>query len=155
MDAMDPTDFQAPCNCGALGDHPRNSNCGHIPVVEIEVTGSRSACLEAVGFLRTGYYVDIRHEWQDPENGQWVFKIGAVRSHWQLGPHPVFTAPAGPAADAAVLDCLNDAVGLEVPKAEILALTNLTDATLANVLTALVKAGAIEHVAPGVYRKNL
>lgn len=155
MDAMDSTDLQAPCNCGALGDHPRTSDCSHFPVVEIEVTGSRSACLEAVGFLRTGYYATINHEWQNPESGQWVFRIGAVRSYWQLEPHPVPMELTGPAADAAVLAYLDDAMGLEVPEAEIRAITNLDDATLASSLAALVEAGGIEHVRPGYYRKNL
>lgn len=64
-----------------------------------------------------------------------------------------FKAPSEPAADAAVLACLDDAAGLEVPKSEILALTNLNEKTLANTLTSLVKVGAIERVKPGVYRK--
>ncbi|MGW6877137.1 hypothetical protein ACWGHA_32930 [Streptomyces xanthophaeus] len=66
-----------------------------------------------------------------------------------------FKAQPEPAADAAVLACLDEAAGLEVPKSDILALTNINEKTLANTLTDLVKKGAIERVKPGVYRKNL
>ncbi|OLZ72554.1 hypothetical protein AVW11_03950 [Streptomyces amritsarensis] len=83
---MDSTDFQAPCNCGALGDHPRNVNCDHLPIVEIEVTGRRSACLQAMGILRASYYVEIEHEWQDPETERWVFKLSAVENLWKTTP---------------------------------------------------------------------
>lgn len=89
MDSTD--DLQPPCNCGALGDHPGNPNCAHLPLVEIEVSGGRSACLQAIGFLRTGYMVDIKHQWQDPETESWVFKVSAGKTY--LRP---FTAPAPP-----------------------------------------------------------
>ncbi|WP_098007867.1 type IV secretory system conjugative DNA transfer family protein [Streptomyces sp. sk226] len=63
-------------------------------------------------------------------------------------------APAEPTADAAVLAVLNDALGLEVPKSDIVTLTGINEKTLSNTLTALVKNGTIERVTPGVYRKN-
>ncbi|MFG2716422.1 hypothetical protein ACGFX2_38765 [Streptomyces goshikiensis] len=157
---MEPTegssDFEAPCNCGALGDHPANRNCTHQPVIQIEVTGGRSACLEALGVLRAHYHVFPEHEWQDPNSEQWVFKLGAVRNYWRpLAPPPVLTAPPAPTPEAAVLACLHDALGLEVDENAIGALTNLTDDTLATTLTALVKVGKVEHVRPGFYRKNV
>ncbi|MGW9374085.1 hypothetical protein ACWGVR_29230 [Streptomyces xanthophaeus] len=149
------SDFEAPCNCGALGDHAPNRNCSHQPVIQIEVTGGRSACLEALGVIRSHYYVFPEHEWQDPETEQWVFKIGAVRNYWRpLAPPPVFTAPVTPTPEAAVLACLNDPVGLEIGEEEIRVLTGLSEETLSNVLTALVNTGEIEHVTDGVYRKN-
>ncbi|MFD8954616.1 hypothetical protein ACFV0B_37820 [Streptomyces xanthophaeus] len=64
-------------------------------------------------------------------------------------------AQADPGADAAVLACLDDAAGLEVTKDDIRTLTGINEKTLSNTLTALVKAGAIERVRNGVYRKNL
>ncbi|MFF3062217.1 hypothetical protein [Streptomyces sp. NPDC057909] len=149
------SDFEAPCNCGALGDHVANRNCSHQPVIQIEVTGGRSACLEALGVLRAHYYVFPEHEWQDPHSEQWVFKLGAVRNYWRpLAPPPVLTAPEQPTPEAAVLACLYDALGLDVGENEICVLTNLNDETLSTTLTALVKIGKIEHVRPGVYRKN-
>ncbi|MCX4784470.1 hypothetical protein [Streptomyces sp. NBC_01264] len=149
------TDFQAPCNCGALGDHPRNPNCAHTSQVQIEVTGPRSACLEALGVLRASYHVFPEHEWQDPDTEQWVFKIGAARNYWRpLAPPPVFTAPVPPTPQVAVLACLNNPVGLEIGEEEIRVLTGLSEETLAGVLTDLVNTGAIEHVTYGVYRKN-
>ncbi|MFE2324611.1 hypothetical protein ACFXD5_11950 [Streptomyces sp. NPDC059385] len=83
---MDSIDFQAPCNCGALGDHPRNVNCDHFPIVKVEVTGRRSACLQTIAALRASYYVDIEHEWQDPETELWVFKLGAAENPWKTTP---------------------------------------------------------------------
>ncbi|MGW6877135.1 hypothetical protein ACWGHA_32920 [Streptomyces xanthophaeus] len=149
------SDFEAPCNCSALGDHAPNRNCSYQPVIQIEVTGGRSACLEALGVIRSHYYVFPEHEWQDPETEQWVFKIGAVRNYWRpLAPPPVFTAPVTPTPEAAVLACLNDPVGLEIGEEEIRVLTGLSEETLSNVLTALVNTGEIEHVTYGVYRKN-
>ncbi|MFD4866890.1 hypothetical protein OG906_42770 (plasmid) [Streptomyces sp. NBC_01426] len=148
------TDFQAPCNCGALGDHQANPNCAHSPTIRIELTGGRSACLEALGVLRASYYLFPEHEWQDPDTQEWVFKLGAVRSHWRPLPPPAPTAPVAPTPKAAVLAYLNDAVGLEVGEDAIRVLTNLDQETLANTLTTLVKTGEIEHVRPGVYRKN-
>ncbi|MGW4688523.1 hypothetical protein ACWEPM_27010 [Streptomyces sp. NPDC004244] len=153
MDSTD--DFPAPCNCGALGDHPRNPNCTHTSQVQIEVTGGRSACLEALGVLRAHYYVFPEHEWQDPQTEQWVFKLSAARNYWRpLAPPPVLTAPVTPTPEAAVLACLNDPVGVEITKDDIRVLTGLSEETLSNVLTALVNTGEIEHVTPGVYRKN-
>ncbi|MER6640990.1 hypothetical protein ABT285_36350 [Streptomyces microflavus] len=67
----------------------------------------------------------------------------------------VSKASAEPSADAAVLACLDDAVGLEVTKEDIRTLTGLNEKTLSNTLTALVKAGRVERIKPGVYRKNL
>ncbi|MFE6270468.1 hypothetical protein ACFVQ9_17000 [Streptomyces goshikiensis] len=156
---MEPTegsgDFEAPCNCGALGDHPRNPNCAHSPSIQIEVTGSRSACLEALGVLRAHYHVFPEHEWQDPQSQEWVLKLGAVRNYWRpLAPATVFTAPVEPTPEAAVLACLDDALGVEMPEATILALTGLNDETLSATLIALVKVGKIDHVRPGFYRKN-
>ncbi|MBT1183936.1 hypothetical protein HET69_07890 [Streptomyces sp. CJ_13] len=146
------SDFEAPCNCGALGDHPRNPNCAHSPAVQIEVTGGRSACLEALGVLRAHYYVVPEHEWQDPHSEQWVFKLGAVRNYW----HPLAppATPQAPTPEAAVLACLNDPVGVEIGDEEIRVLTGLSEETVSNVLTALVSTGEIEHVTHGVYRKN-
>ncbi|MFF3062219.1 hypothetical protein [Streptomyces sp. NPDC057909] len=103
---------------------------------------------------------DDRHQIADtPMNGDDEDAPGNT-SEWGGGggysppPGGGFKAPPEPAADAAVLQCLDDAVGLEVQKSTILALTNLNEKTLSNVLTDLVKKGAIERVKAGVYRKN-
>jgi hypothetical protein len=148
MDSTD--DLQPPCNCGALGDHPSNPNCVHLPLVEIEVTGGRSACLQALGFLRAGYLVDIKHEWQDPETEQWVFNVSAGKTY--LRP---YTAPAPPTPEAAVVACLDDQIGLEMSKSDLRTLTGIDSGTLSNTLTTLAAAGEIECTQPGVYRKNL
>ncbi|WP_405425587.1 hypothetical protein [Streptomyces erythrochromogenes] len=63
-------------------------------------------------------------------------------------------APADAGADAAVLAYLDTMLGLEVTKDDIRTLTGINEKTLSNVLTVLVKAGAVERVRPGVYRKN-
>ncbi|MFJ8982630.1 hypothetical protein [Streptomyces sp. NPDC102282] len=152
---MDSTDFRAPCNCGAFGDHPSNANCEHGSAVEIEVTGGRSACLQAIGSLRsTGYLVDIEHEWQDPETEQWVFKIGASNYVSRFAPPLQYTPPPTPTPEAAVLEVLNASLGVEASEYEIEVLTNLSPEILANTLTALVEAGEIQCLNPGVYRKD-
>ncbi|MGW6247930.1 hypothetical protein [Streptomyces roseolus] len=157
---MDPTedtpDFSAPCNCGALGDHASTADCVPFPVIHIEVTGSRPKCLEAIGVLRGTYEVSIETEWQDPGTGRWVFQLNAARTlrkvllNMGLG---TLTAPT-PDPDTAVLACLHDSLGLEVSKEEIRALTSLSEETLSTILTTLVTTGVIEHVGPGLYRKN-
>ncbi|MFJ7209507.1 hypothetical protein ACIQWR_39000 [Streptomyces sp. NPDC098789] len=157
---MEPTEdedieFEAPCNCGALGDHPRNPNCAHTGQVQIELTGGRSACLEALGVLRAHYHVFPEHEWQDPNSEEWVFQLSAVRDPWRpLVPHRPFTTEPEPTPEDAVLACLHDALGLEMDENAIGALANLHGETLSTTLTALVKVGKIEHVRPGYYRKN-
>ncbi|WP_432067406.1 hypothetical protein [Streptomyces sp. C10-9-1] len=65
----EPISLEAPCNCGALGDHERSTACNHSSIVQIGVTGDRSGCLQAIGVLRTSYYVYVEHEWQNPESG--------------------------------------------------------------------------------------
>ncbi|MFG2878848.1 hypothetical protein ACGFYU_28255 [Streptomyces sp. NPDC048337] len=103
---------------------------------------------------------DDRHQIADtPVNGEGDAPASSSGSDWGSGgyeppPGGGFKAPAEPAADVAILDCLDDHAGLEMPKATILALTGLNEKTLANTLTDLVKKGAIERVKPGVYRKN-
>ncbi|MFD6911777.1 hypothetical protein [Streptomyces virginiae] len=79
----EPISIEAPCNCGALGDHERTPACKHSSIVQIEVTGDRSGCLQAIGVLRTSYYVYVEHEWQNPESGSWVFQLGAVQNLWK------------------------------------------------------------------------
>ncbi|MGW6866506.1 hypothetical protein [Streptomyces sp. NPDC054901] len=153
MDSTD--DFPAPCNCGALGDHPRNPNCAHASQIQIEVTGGRSACLAALGVLRAHYYVFPEHEWQDPETEEWVFKIGAARNYWRpIAPPPVLSAPVAPTPEAAVLACLNDPPGLEISVDELRVLTGLSDEAITDVLTTLLSTGEIERINYGVYRKN-
>ncbi|MFE2324613.1 hypothetical protein ACFXD5_11960 [Streptomyces sp. NPDC059385] len=113
----------------------------------------------------------IRHElitwpkdWQDWDNRHDIAETSLMPDDSALGHGPGWgglppggfsKAPAEPSADAAVLACLDDAAGLEVSKDEIRTLTGINDKTLSNVLTALVKTGAIERVKPGVYRKTL
>ncbi|MFH9236048.1 hypothetical protein [Streptomyces globisporus] len=149
---MDSTDLQAPCNCGALGDHPRNPNCAHTSMVELEVAGRRSSCLEVIGFLRTGYDVDITHEWQDPATEEWAFKFDAYRK--LMAPLPAVTVPERPAPDTAVLACLADPLGVEMSDNDLHLLTGIDQPTLTNTLTILVDAGKIERVRPGFYRKD-
>ncbi|MGW7398025.1 hypothetical protein ACWGH7_16190 [Streptomyces cyaneofuscatus] len=149
---MDSTDLQPPCNCGALGDHPRNPNCAHTSIVELEVAGRRSSCLEVIGFLRTGYDVDITHEWQDPATEEWAFKFHTYRK--LMPPLPAVTVPEPPAPDIAVLACLTDPLGVEMSDNDLHLLTGLDPATLADTLTTLVNMGEVERVRPGLYRKN-
>ncbi|MER6602492.1 hypothetical protein [Streptomyces parvus] len=149
---MDSTDLQAPCNCGALGDHPRNPNCAHTSMVELEVAGRRSSCLEVIGFLRTSYNVDITHEWQDPATEEWAFKFDAYRK--PMAPLPAVTVPKRPAPDAAVLACLADPLGVEMSDNDLHLLTGIDQPTLTNTLTTLVNSGKIERVRPGFYRKD-
>ncbi|MEU1327235.1 hypothetical protein [Streptomyces microflavus] len=149
---MDSTDIQAPCNCGALAAHPRNPNCAHRSTVEFEVAGQRSACLEVIGFLRTGYDVDITHDWQDPATEQWAFKLDASRK--LMAPLPAVTVPEPPTPETAVLACLADPLGVEMSDSDLHILTGLDQATLANTLTTLVGSGEVERVGPGLYRKN-
>ncbi|MER6640992.1 hypothetical protein ABT285_36360 [Streptomyces microflavus] len=151
---MDSTDgLQAPCNCGALGDHPSNPDCTHTSMVEIEFTGRRSACLDAIGFLRTGYRVTITHEWQDPNTEEWAFKADAYRKF--TPPLPAITLPEPPTPEAAVLTYLNDRLGLEIGESDLHVLTGLDHDTLTTTLTALASTGEIEHISPGLYRKNM
>ncbi|MEV6679465.1 hypothetical protein AB0N09_21810 [Streptomyces erythrochromogenes] len=79
----DITDIPAPCNCGTLGDHERTKACTYSAIVQIEVTGDRQGILQAIGVLRTSYYVYVEHEWQNPETGSWVFQLGAVENLWK------------------------------------------------------------------------
>ncbi|MEU8101763.1 hypothetical protein [Streptomyces rubiginosohelvolus] len=149
---MDSTDLQAPCNCGALGDHLRNPNCAHTSMVELEVAGRRSSCLEVIGFLRTGYDVDITHEWQDPTTEEWAFKFDAYRK--PMAPLPTVTVPERPTPDVAVLACLADPLGVEMSENDLHLLTGIDQPTLTNTLTTLVNAGQIVGVRPGFYRKD-
>ncbi|MFB8016875.1 hypothetical protein ACFC5E_36195 [Streptomyces rochei] len=147
MDSTD--DLQPPCDCGALGDHPAVMECFNLPVVEIEVSGSRLACLEAIGLLRSNYRVDIKHRWQDPETGKLVFKLTADLVYVKP-----YIAPPTPTPEAAVMACLNDSIGVTMRQHVLQALTNLDGQTLTDTLAALTAAGEIEHVAPDEYRKN-
>ncbi|WP_098007865.1 hypothetical protein [Streptomyces sp. sk226] len=147
---MDSTDgLQAPCECGALGDHPSTLDCVHLPVVDIEVSGGRTACLQALGLLRTTYAVDIKHRWQDPGTGRWVFKVKASMVY--LKP---YTAPPPPTPEAAVLACLDDQGGVEMTQDTLHALTGVDAQTLAATLGTLITAGQIECTGPGLYRTN-
>ncbi|MFE0778773.1 hypothetical protein [Streptomyces sp. NPDC058861] len=152
MDSTEPIDLQPPCNCGALGDHPSTPDCVHQSVVTAEVSGTRSACLEAVGVLRTSYAVDIKTQWQDPQNGQWVFHLALAGEVSRVIRHQSPVPPV-PSPDAAVLVCMESARGLEITKEEIYVVTGLEDAVLSHSLNFLVENGAIECVRPGVYRK--
>ncbi|MFI5945933.1 hypothetical protein ACIBCB_37565 [Streptomyces uncialis] len=147
MDSTD--DLQPPCDCGALGDHPAAMECFSLPVVEIEVSGGRLACLEAIGLLRSNYRVDIKHRWQDPETGKLVFKLTADLVYVKP-----YIAPPTPTPEAAVLACLNDSIGVQISQYVIQALTGLDDQTLTDTLAALTAAGEIERVGPGEYRKD-
>ncbi|MEI7029659.1 hypothetical protein [Streptomyces pratensis] len=147
MDSTD--DLQPPCDCGALGDHPAAMECFSLPVVEIEVSGGRLACLEAIGLLRSNYRVDIKHRWQDPETGKLVFKLTADLVYVKP-----YIAPPTPTPEAAVMACLTDSIGVQISQHDLLVLTGLDDQTLTDTLTALTAAGEIERVAPGEYRKD-
>ncbi|MFD6478956.1 hypothetical protein ACFWEH_36195 [Streptomyces anulatus] len=152
---MDPTgtdstdDLQAPCECGTLGDHPTTLDCIALPVVDIEVSGARTVCLQVIGLLRSNYRVDIKHRWKDPETGEWVFKAQADLVYVKP-----YIAPPTPTPEAAVMACLEDQIGLEVTQHLIYVITGLDDQTLTATLTALAAAGEIERVGPGLYRKN-
>lgn len=149
-EAMDSTDdLQPPCDCGALGDHTKSLACSQPPVVEIEVSGGRLACLEAIGLLRSNYLVDIKHRWQDPETGKLVFKLTADL----VFVRPYFPPPT-PTPEAAVMGSLADAIGVPIRQDVIQAITGLDDQTLTATLSALVAADQLEHIAPDEYRRN-
>ncbi|MFJ9188469.1 hypothetical protein ACIRQO_36135 [Streptomyces anulatus] len=147
MDSTD--DLQAPCECGTLGAHPTTLDCIALPVVDIEVSGARTVCLQVIGLLRSNYRVDIKHRWKDPETGEWVFKVQADLVYVK----PPIAHPT-PTPEAAVMACLNDSIGVKIRQYVIQALTNLDDQTLTDTLETLTAAGEIEHVAPDEYRKN-
>jgi hypothetical protein len=144
-------DFQAPCKCGALGDHQSTVECLPMSSVTAEISGPRADCLEAVGNLRAVYFVNITHEWQDPQTSQWVF-------HLELHTSDITKAdknlpPALTPSDT-ILAVLHDALGLEVDRVMLYAATGLDDDALDYILGFMVKNGTIECVRPGIYRKN-
>ncbi|MFF8415256.1 hypothetical protein [Streptomyces omiyaensis] len=151
MDAAQPIDFQPLCDCGALGGHSSGQDCGCRAALAAEVSGSRAACLEAVGILRARYSVTLRSQWQDPQTAEWVFRLGlsAGEPSRAVGPVPPLLSP-----DASVLAVLDDQPGQEVHREIVFILTGLEDGILSHVLDFLVGNGTIERVRPDVYRKS-